>query len=54
MKFNPEEFEQTLNLETIFSDSEGLIQLQMGYLKSGDFVLFEHFSNLELRLCENI
>lgn len=49
MKFNPEEFEQTLNLETIFSDSEGLINLQMGYLKSGDFVLFEHFSNLELR-----
>lgn len=49
MKFNPEEFEQTLNLETIFLDSEGLIQLQMGYLKSGDYVLFEHFSNVELR-----
>tara|TARA_A100001015_G_C14714837_1_gene603559 strand:- start:30 stop:524 length:495 start_codon:yes stop_codon:yes gene_type:complete len=47
MKFNPKEFEEILDLEIVFSYSE-VINLQMGYLTSGDYILYEKFDNAEI------
>jgi len=40
---NSNNFEETLKLEKVFEDSNSIILLQMGYLRSGDFVLYESF-----------
>lgn len=47
MKFNPKEFEEILELEIVFSYSE-VINLQMGYLTSGNYILYEKFDNAEI------
>lgn len=46
---NSKDFEEALKLEKIFEDSEyNTISLQMGYLKNGDFILYESFINTEI------
>lgn len=46
---NSNDFEEILNLEKVFEDEyENKLLLQMGYLKNGDYVLYESFVNTEI------
>ena len=46
---NSNNFGEILNLEKVFEDEyENILLLQMGYLKNGDFVLYESFVNTEI------
>ena len=51
---NSKDFKEILKLEKVFEDDESTILLQMGYLKSGDYILYETFIDEETLTREEI